>query len=69
MRLAIVHEWLAKRGGAERVLEVFCEIFPQASVFATLYWPPAFNGSLLSRIPIRTSPIQRLPRSHKLYRN
>ena len=42
-------------------------MFPQASVFATIFWPPGFNGSILNRIRIRTSPIQRFPRSHELY--
>jgi glycosyltransferase involved in cell wall biosynthesis len=46
--LAIVHDYLTQRGGAERVVELFCELFPGAPVRTSLYDPdatfPSFRG-------------------------
>jgi len=60
MKLAIVHDYLNQYGGAERVLESFHEIFPDAPIYTSFYIPestfPSFkNGD------IRTSFMQRLP--------
>ena len=35
--IAIVHDFLNQYGGAERCLEAFKEIFPDAPVFTLLY--------------------------------
>ncbi len=37
MKVVIIHDFLYQYGGAERVLEVFLEIFPQAQVFTLGY--------------------------------
>jgi glycosyltransferase involved in cell wall biosynthesis len=37
MKVAIVHDFLHQLGGAERVLEVVHEIFPQAPVYTLIY--------------------------------
>jgi len=37
MRVALVHDYLNQYGGAERVLEAFCQIFPQAPIYTLLY--------------------------------
>jgi len=37
MKVAIVHDYLKEFGGAERVLEALCEIFPSASVYTAFY--------------------------------
>lgn len=37
MKVALVHDFLNQLGGAERVLDVLHEIFPQAPVFTLLY--------------------------------
>lgn len=37
MKVAIVHELLTRRGGAERVARIFAEMFPEAPVFTLLY--------------------------------
>lgn len=39
MKLAIVHDFLHQLGGAERVLESFHELYPQAPVYTLLYDP------------------------------
>lgn len=37
MKVAIVHEYVLKMGGAERVLKSLLEIYPQADVYSLLY--------------------------------
>jgi glycosyltransferase involved in cell wall biosynthesis len=37
MRVALVHELLTMRGGAERVLRIFAEMFPNAPIYTLLY--------------------------------
>lgn len=37
MKVALVHDFLLKLGGAERVLKVFSEMFPDAPIFTLLY--------------------------------
>jgi glycosyltransferase involved in cell wall biosynthesis len=37
MKVAIVHDYIKEFGGAERVLEALCEIFPQAPVYTAFY--------------------------------
>ena len=32
-RVAIVHDWLVNYGGAERVVEAFLKIYPDADIF------------------------------------
>lgn len=37
MRVALVHDYLTQYGGAERVLEALCEIFPKAPIYTIIY--------------------------------
>jgi len=37
VRVALVHDFLVEFGGAERVLEALCEIFPKASIYTAFY--------------------------------
>ena len=37
MKIALVHDYLNQYGGAERVLESFCEIFPEAPIYTLFY--------------------------------
>lgn len=37
MRIALLHDYLNQYGGAERVLETFCEIFPDAPIYTLFY--------------------------------
>ncbi len=39
LKVAIVHDWLNQIGGAEAVLETLLEIFPDAPVYTSMYWP------------------------------
>lgn len=60
MRVAIVHDWLNQVGGAERVLEVLKEIFPDAPIYTSIYWPRAMPTHY-REWDIRTSWLDGLP--------
>jgi glycosyltransferase involved in cell wall biosynthesis len=60
MKIAIVHDYLNQYGGAEKVIEVFNELFPDAPIYTTIYdsckLPPIFK-----KMDIKTSFMQKLP--------
>ena len=60
MRVAIVHDWLNQRGGAEVVLEALVEMYPQAPIYTSMYWPQAMPQEYCSW-DIHTSFMNRLP--------
>ncbi len=60
LRIAIAHDFLVQYGGAERVLEVFCEMFPQSPVFSLFYDESRTRGRFRSQ-EVRTSYLNRLP--------
>ena len=62
MRVALVHDDLVQWGGAERVLEGICEIFPDAPIYTSVY--DSENIELKKRFgsrQIRTSFLQKIP--------
>ncbi|MBI2611465.1 hypothetical protein HYW54_01825 [Candidatus Gottesmanbacteria bacterium] len=68
MKVAIVHDYIKEYGGAERVLEALHEIWPEAPVFTTVYYPQ-FLGPHRERFAnwdIRTSFLQKVPFGYKL---
>lgn len=58
LRVALVHDYLMERGGAERVLAVFAELFPDAPIFTAVYDPRRTLPQLAAR-DIRVSALQR----------
>lgn len=60
MRIALVHDYLVQYGGAERVLECFCELWPYAPIYTLVYNKEAMHGKF-SEKNIKTSFIQKLP--------
>jgi len=60
MRIALVHDYLVQYGGAERVLECFTELFPDAPIYTLVYSPELMHGVFADK-DIRTSFIQKLP--------
>ncbi len=66
--VALVHDWLTGMRGGEKVLEVFCELFPQAPIYTLLHNEGAMS-ELIERRDIRVSFIDRLPRKSTHYRN
>ncbi len=60
MRVALVHDWLTGMRGGEKVLEAFCERFPEAPIYTIVHRDGSVS-EIIERHPIRTSFIQRLP--------
>jgi glycosyltransferase involved in cell wall biosynthesis len=70
VRVAIVHDWLTVRGGAEVVLEAMLEAYPDADVHTLVYQRSAFRTSPIGRRKIKVSVADRLPgvgRHHRLF--
>ncbi len=69
MRVAIVHDDLVQWGGAERVLEGLCEIYPEAPIFTSLFNQ---NNPILKqkfgKKKIITSFLQKIPGAISLYK-
>lgn len=60
MKIALVHDYMVQYGGAERVLEVFTEIFPDAPIY-TLVYDEKLTGGVFRGKKIRTSFLQKIP--------
>jgi glycosyltransferase involved in cell wall biosynthesis len=67
MRVALVHDWLTGLRGGEKVLEVLCELFPNATLFTLVHVEGATSATIES-LPIRTAFTQKLPGVKRLYR-
>ncbi len=61
LKVALVHDFLNQYGGAERVLKVLHEIFPQAPIYTLLYDKEKMKGEFKDA-DIRTSFLQKFPR-------
>lgn len=68
MRVAIIHEWLTTYAGSERVLEQIIRIYPDADLFAVVDFLPDGQREFLQGRAVRTSFMQRMPFSRKLFR-
>ena len=66
IKVAIVHDWLVTYGGAERVVETFLEIFPEADMY-TLVYDEKKMGKIFPKEKVKTSFIQKFPKSTKIY--
>lgn len=60
MRVALVHDYLNQYGGAEKVLEAFTEIFPDAPIFTLIHNPKKVQD-IFSNKKIHTSFLQKIP--------
>jgi len=67
-KIALVHDWLNGMRGGEKCLEVFCELYPHADLFALVYEKGTLSQTIES-VPITTSFIQKLPFGLSHYRN
>ncbi len=59
-RIAIVHDYLVQYGGAERVVETFHRLWPDAPVFTSMYEPDALPP-VFREMDVRTTFMQSLP--------
>jgi len=67
-RIAIIHDWLTGMRGGEKCLEVFCELFPEASLMTLLHKKGSVSA-VIENMEIRTSFLQHIPGIFKDYRN
>jgi glycosyltransferase involved in cell wall biosynthesis len=64
MRVAIVHDFLTQMGGAEKVVEVLHQMYPDAPIYTSMYHARVMPKAYRSW-KVRTSFLQRLPfKSH-----
>lgn len=69
MKIALVHDYLVQYGGAERVLQAFRELFPDAPIYTLIHDPVSVHGRF-DDARVHTSFLQRLPgarRSHRAF--
>lgn len=69
MKVALVHDWLYGMRGGEKVLESFCELYPNADIF-TLFHVPGSVSTTIESHPIYVSALNRLPfgiKKHRYY--
>ncbi|HTZ11064.1 MAG TPA: glycosyltransferase family 4 protein, partial [Candidatus Margulisiibacteriota bacterium] len=68
MRVALIHDWLTGMRGGEKVLEVFCRLFPEATVFTLLHNKGSVSPAI-EKMKIKTSFAQHLPKVYTHYRS
>ena len=66
MKIALVHDHLAQKGGAENVVKIFHEIYPQAPIFVLVYNKNV--NTEYAQADIRPSYIQKIPLGLKKYK-
>ena len=66
MKVALIHDHLAQDGGAEKVLKVLADMFPEAPIYTLLYEKKQVDKYFKGR-HIETSIIQKLPGGIKHY--
>ncbi|MDP3441879.1 MAG: glycosyltransferase, partial [Ignavibacteria bacterium] len=59
-KIAIVHDWITNKGGAERVVLAFHEAFPEAPIYTSVYTPE--NIDWFDGMDVRTTYLQDLPK-------
>lgn len=67
-RIALAHDWLTGMRGGERVLEVLCEVFPEAELHTLLHVPGSVSPAIERHRP-HTSFLQQFPGIGRLYRH
>ncbi len=69
MKIAIVHDWFDKPGGAERVVKNLLDIFPDADIFAIVdFFSETDREKYLCGKRVKTTFIQHLPFAKKKFR-
>ena len=66
MKIALIHDHLIQSGGAERVLKVMSELYPEAPIY-TLVYDSSRLHPLFDKSRVRTSFLQHIPFSTKNY--
>lgn len=61
IKIALAHDFLVQRGGAEKVLEALVEMYPEAPIYTLLHDEEKMRGMFAGK-DIRTSYLQKFPR-------
>ena len=67
LKVVLLHDWLTGYRGGERVLEAFCEMFPEAPLY-TLIHKPGSVPAIIENRKIVTSFLNRVPAIDEHYR-
>ncbi|MBN1269574.1 MAG: glycosyltransferase [Kiritimatiellae bacterium] len=67
LNVVFSHDWLTGMRGGERVLELLCDGFPNAPIYTLIYNPERIS-SRITRHPVVTSRLQRVPGIMRSYR-
>ncbi|MBV9270286.1 MAG: glycosyltransferase [Candidatus Eremiobacteraeota bacterium] len=67
MKLALVHDYLNQRGGAERVFAHIARAYPEAPVYTALY-DESKTGDLVAPERVRTSFLAHIPGANRHFR-
>ncbi len=67
-QIAVVHEWLDKHAGSERVVEQMLQVYPAADVFSLVDFLGEDLRYFIQGKPVTTSFIQHLPFARKHFR-
>ncbi|MGJ6980371.1 glycosyltransferase [Aestuariimicrobium soli] len=67
MKVALAHDYLTQRGGAERVALELTRVFPGAELFTSLYSPPDTFPEF-REVPVRTSVLNRVAALRRNFR-
>lgn len=68
VRVAIVHYWLVSMRGGEKVVEAFCDMYPDADIF-TLVYDERKVSEKIRRHKVTTSFLQKIPGAVKHYQS
>lgn len=66
MKVALVHDYLTQRGGAERVFEMLCQRYPDADIYTSLYEPTASID--FGDRAVFTTYLQQLPQASRYFK-
>ena len=66
MRVALVHDWLIRMRGGEKVLEALCELFPDADLYTLIYREKHISDVIRKR-KVKPSFLNALPQVNKWY--
>jgi hypothetical protein len=67
MKIAIVHDYLIQYGGAERVLEALCEIWPHAPIYTLIHDSKKVHERFSDK-RVKTSFLQNIPFTKNILR-
>jgi len=68
VKVALVHDWLTGMRGGERVLEIFCDLFPEATLHTLIHHKGAMSPTI-EKMNIVESRVHRWPWGHSRFRH